>query len=301
MDIDQLRYFMTVVKYSHFTLAAEELCISQSSLSKHIKALETELGTQLIDRTTRNFKVTNFGEEFIEFCNKVLVEYSEINKKLKNHLESEKQHIIIGAVPVMNQHGITALIASFQKNFPSIHIEIIQKKTKELVSLLKNGELDVAFFVTPSSTDSSFDAYPVIHDKLVLVTHKNHPLANNKSISFSEISHEDFIFFDFASGIHEISIEACEQAGFTPTILHECTQIDTILELVSEGIGVSLLMDKVVSYFHNPRIKILHFDTPIIGTTVLAVPNNRRMSQSVIAFKKFTIAWVKDNPQTSYT
>jgi DNA-binding transcriptional LysR family regulator len=294
MDFNQLNYFLTVVKYKHFTLASEELCISQSSLSKHIKALESELGIQLLDRSTRNLQLTPFGEEFLTFCQRAIDDYTLLNCKLKKYSELEKQNIKIGAVPVMNQHGVTALIASFQKSFPLIHIEIIQKKTKELISLLKNGELDVAFFVTDSVTEIGFDTYPVMHDELVLVTHKNHPLVNHKTISFSEISKESFIFFDFSSGMHEISMAACKQAGFTPNILHECTQIDTILELVSEGIGVSLLMDKVVSYFNNPRIKILHFNNPIIGTTVLAIPSNKKISQSITTFREFSLNWIKN-------
>jgi LysR family transcriptional activator of glutamate synthase operon len=295
MEIVQLKYFLTLVKYRHFSLAAEELCISQSSLSKHIKSLENELGTQLLDRSTRNMPLTPFGEEFVIFCRKVIEDYVDMNSKLKKHLETQKQHIRIGAVPVMNQHGITALIASFQKSFPLVHVEIIQKKTKELISLLNNAEIDVAFFVTDSMTDSSFDTYPIIYDELILVTHKNHDLAKHKLISFPNISNENFIFFDFASGIHDISIESCKQAGFDPNIIHECTQIDTILELVSEGIGVSLLMEKIVSYFNNPRIKILQFENPIIATTVLAIPANKKLSQSVLDFKKFSLQWVNKN------
>jgi len=294
MEIHQLKYFLTLVKYKHFTLASEELCISQSSLSKHVKSLESELGIQLINRSTRNMELTSFGEEFYVFSKKVIEDYSEMNIQLNKHLDLEKQYLKIGALPVMNQHGITALIASFEKNFPIIHVEIIQRKTKELITMLKNGELDVAFFITDSLTDTNFHTYPIMYDELVLITHKEHPLAKEKSISFSEISEEDFIFFDFASGIHDVSINACKKAGFTPNIIHKCNQIDTILELVSEGIGVSLLLDKVVSYFNNPRIEILHFANSIKATTVLAIPKNKKTSQSIATFKKFSVNWVNN-------
>jgi LysR family transcriptional activator of glutamate synthase operon len=295
MEITHLKYFLTLAKYKHFTQAADELCISQSSLSKHIKALENELGTQLIDRSTRNLRLTAFGEEFYQFCSKVLEDYSEMNLKLKEHLAQEKQYIKIGAVPVMNQHGITTLIAAFQKNFPNMHVEIIQRKTKELITLLKNGELDVAFFVSDSVTTYDFDTYPIMYDELVLITNKRHPLTAHKYLTFSQISNEDFVFFDPASGIHEISVASCRQAGFEPNIVHVCTQIDTMLELVAEGLGVSLLMEKTVSYFNNPRIRILHFKNPIMGSTVLAVPKSKKHSLSVSTFKNFTIDWINSN------
>ena len=294
MEIHQIKYFLAVAEHKHFTVAAEELCISQSSLSKQIKALEEELGIQLFHRNTRNINLTTFGEEFVRFSKKIIQEYDEMNLKLKEHIGLEKQKIVIGAVPVMNQYGIASLIASFQKNFPLVHIELVQKKTKELISLLNKGEIDVAFFLTDSITDIGFDVYPVIYDELVLVTDINHPLAKNKSVSFSEISDENFIFFDSASGMHEISIDSCKQAGFTPNILYNCTQIDTMLELVSEGLGVALLMEKAVTYFNNPGIKMVHFDNTIIGTLVLALPNKKKVTPKISDFKQFSLQWLKN-------
>lgn len=289
MEFDKLKCFLAVVKYKHFTLAAEEMCISQSSLSKQIKALEYELGTKLFCRNTRNISLTPFGEEFVEFSSRVIQEYNQMNIKLREHIGLEKQSLKIGAVPVMNQHGITSMIASFEKSFSNIHIEIVQRKTKELINLLEAGEIDIAFFVTDSKTDLNFHTYPVMYDELALIVDVKHPLANRDIITFSEIAGESFIFFDSASGMHDITMDLCKQAGFTPKILHQCTQIDTILELVSEGIGVSLLMDKVVSYFNNPRIKIIHFEKSVIGTTVLAIPKNKKLSRSVEAFRRFTV------------
>ena len=295
MEIGQLKYFLAIVKYNHFTMAAEELCISQSSLSKQIKALEQELGIKLFERNTRNIYLTAFGEEFVLFSKKVIHEYDEMNLKLKANIGVKKHKIIIGAVPVMNQYGIASLIAFYQKKFPLIHIELLQKKTKELISLLDKGEIDVAFYLTDAKTETGFDIYPVIHDEIVLVTDIKHPLAGRKSISFSELSEENFIFFDAGSGMHEISIASCLQAGFTPKIIHNCTQVDTILDLVSEGLGVALLLDRSVKYFNNPRAKIVHFEKPIIASMVLAIPANRKIPKDIIDFREFSLEWLKKN------
>lgn len=295
MEIDQLKYFLAVAKYKHFTMAAEEICISQSYLSKQIKALEQELGVKLFDRNTRNIYLTAFGEEFVLFSKKVIHEYDEMNLKLRVHIGLEKHKIIIGAVPVMNQYGIASLIAFYQKKFPLIHIELLQKKTKELIGLLDKGEIDVAFYLTDAKTETGFDTYPVIHDEIVLVTDVKHPLAARRSISFSELSEENFIFFDAGSGMHEISIASCLQAGFTPKIIHNCTQVDTMLDLVSEGLGVALLMERSVRYFHNPRAKIVHFEKPIIASMVLAIPANRKIPKDIIDFRDFSLEWLKKN------
>lgn len=82
MEIQQLKFFLEVVRYKHFTIAASELCISQSSLFKHIKALEKELGVKLLDRSTRNVKLTEAGSEFFHFVNETIKLYNEMQIKV---------------------------------------------------------------------------------------------------------------------------------------------------------------------------------------------------------------------------
>lgn len=294
MEIKQLKYFLTLVKHNHFTIAADELCLSQSSLSKHIKALEEELGIKLIDRSTRNICITPFGREFIEFSKKVLYEYEGINSKIKNYKTLENEKIRIGAVSNMNQYGITSMIASFQKCYPSIQIEIKQMKTKELINHIKSGEIDVAFFTVDLITDTNLDAYPIIQDQLVVITDINSKFDKFNKITFTDISSEKFIFFESTSGMYEICIEACRKAGFTPNIVHKCPQVDTIIELVAEGIGISLLTNKVVNYYNNPRIKVIELEEPIIVKTYLTIPKGKKVSTSVSSFLKFSLKWIDD-------
>jgi LysR family transcriptional activator of glutamate synthase operon len=294
MDINQLKYFLEIVKHNHFTIAADELCMSQSSLSKHIKSLEEELGIKLLDRGKRNIGLTPFGKEFVEFSKKVLLEYNDINSKAKKYKALENGELRIGAVSNMNQYGITSLIASFQKCFSNIQIEIKQRKTKELINLFKLGEIDVAFFTSDSIIDASFDTYPVIQDELVLITDYGSKFANSDKISLSEISSENFIYFESTSGMYDIFTEACNKEGFVPNIVHKCAQADTIIELVAEGIGVSLLTNKVVNYFNNPNIKIIHFKNPIIVTTYIAVSHGKKLSESVASFLKFSLKWIDE-------
>lgn len=294
MDINQLKYFLEVAKYNHFTIAADELCLSQSSLSKQIKSLEEELGIKLFNRSTRNMCLTPFGKEFLEFSKKVLKECDGIDSKINEYKALENGRIRIGAVSNMNQYGITSLIASFQKNFSNVPIEIKQKKTKELFNLFKSGEIDVAFFTSGSMPDSSFDTYPIMQDELVLITDINSRFSDKEKASFSEISSENFIYFEAQSGMYEIFTKACHKAGFTPNIVHKCSQADTIIELVAEGIGVSLLTNKVVNYYNNPRIKIIHFKNPIIVTTYLMIPYGKKLSESIVSFLKFSLKWIEE-------
>lgn len=294
MEINQLKYFLAVIKYNHFTNAADELCLSQSSLSKQIKSLEEEFGVKLFDRSTRSICLTPFGKEFARFSSRILKEYNEINIKIKEYKALEGGSLRIGALSNMNQYGITSLIALFQKSYPNIRIEIKQKKAKELLNLFKEKEIDVAFFTSNSVIDDEFNVYPIVEDKLILITDINSRFSKNEKITFSEIYSEKYIFFESTFEMYELCINACNKAGFNPNIIHKCSQVDTIIELVAEGIGVSLLTNKAVNYYNNPRIKIINFKNPIILTTYLTIPQVKKYSESITSFVKFSLKWIDE-------
>lgn len=293
MEIEQLKYFLAVVKYKNFSIAADELCISQSSLSKRLKALEDELGAELIDRATKT--VTLSGEEVVKFAEDVISRYDDMKLKIKKYSNLEEGHIILGMSQIANCQGLIGLIAMFQKQHPGIKISFVEKKTKELIMLLRENKIDVAFILTNSTEDTSFKVYPLIKDEYVLVTDIKHPLAKNKFINLSEAANEKFILLDSNSGMHDTPIEACKKAGFDPSILNENDQIDTILDFVSEGFGVSLLMNNSVNYYGHHGVKTVRLNEAIYGITALAVPIKKNSNNCISVFQKYVLSYFKEN------
>ncbi|MDD7795403.1 LysR family transcriptional regulator [Clostridium sp. 'White wine YQ'] len=288
MEIEQLKYFLAVVKYKNFSTAAQELCISQSSLSKRLKALEDELGTELINRATKTVTLT--GEELVNFSEEVIARYDDLKLKIKKHSNLEEGHINLGMSQIVNCQGLIGLIASFQKEHPGIKINLVEKKTKDLIKLLRDNKIDAAFILTNLDEDTGLKIQPLINDEYVLVTDMKHPLAKNKFIDLSEIANEKFILLDPSTGMHDTPVGACKKAGFTPSILYESDQIDTILDLVSEGLGVSLLMHDSVNYYGHLGVKIVKLNEPISGITALALPRNKNLNNSISAFQKYILS-----------
>jgi len=295
MDIDQLKYFVAVVKYNSFTLASEQLCISQSSLSKHIKAMENELGITLLDRSTRNIKLTSAGQDFFEFSNEAIESFNKVNIKLQKYKQNEKGHLIIGTIPVMSQYGITTLIASFNKLHPEIEIEIIEKKGEEVIELLDDSKIDLAFVRTITLPNNSYKVLPLIDDEMVIVTHRDHPFGKRESINLLEASNEKFIFLDSGRGLYDLCSKSCNNAGFTPKVVYTNTRIETIIGLVRENVGVSLLMNKVVDLFDKKEISIVKLDNNISSTLGLVFPHGNKLSNSSMVFKNYTVKWFNYN------
>jgi len=295
MDINGLKYFIAVVKYNSFTLASQELCISQSSLSKHIKSIENELGIILLDRSTRNVKPTSAGHDFLAFSNEVIDSFNKVNIKLQEYKQREKGRLILGTVPVMSQYGITALIASFNKAHPKIKIEIIEANAEEIIKLLDDSKIDLAFVRTISLPSNNYKVMPLVDDELVIITPKDHPFSKRESINLSEASNENFIFLDTGRGLYDLFINSCENVGFTPNVFYTNTRIETIIGLVREKVGVSLLMNKVIDLFDKNEISVIKLDNNISSTLGLVYHHGNKLSSSSTIFKNYAVKWFHYN------
>lgn len=295
MEIQELKFFLEVVKDKKFTIAASELSMSQSSLSKHIKSLEDELGVQLLDRNIRGVSLTEVGREFFEFASSVVNSYNEMQVKINEYKEKNQKTLIIGTIPVMSQYNIASLVANFIKQHENIDINIIEDRSPEILDLLHSSKIDMAFIRTISLPEKGYKIRPLIEDDLVMIVPKNHPFAKESSIDLSKASNEKFIFLDSGRGIYDLCMEACKAAGFHPHILYEYSRIETIIGVVSEGIGVSLLMKRVVEFFNNPNIKIIDLNRKFSTTLALVELSHKKPSYVAKKFNSYTEKWFKNN------
>lgn len=294
LDLEQLKYVMAIVKHQHLTNASYELSISQSSLSKHLKKVEQELdGVQLFDRTTRNVKLTDAGQEFAKHASRIIAEYDNMMSAMKEFAEIEHGSLLVGTIPVYSSRGLISLFTSFQKKYPGIQLEVKEKLTNELIDLLKKSELDMAIIALPVDMNplNTFKTYPMIEDEVVLITHKSHPFAKKRSIHLSEAADQSFIFINHASTLYQICIDACKEAGFTPKITYESSQIDIVAGLVEEGLGVSLITLREAEFSVQSNIAIVRLETTIKHTTALAIRSRLNHSNAMRAFLEHSKQW----------
>ena len=287
ITINQIKYFLAINTYKSFSIAAEELCISQSSLSKQIKALENELHTLLFNRTTRSISLTKAGEEFLIHCKKIIGEYDNAINSMKKYCTEKQSTIKIGAIPVISQYGIISSIALFSNIYPNINIDVIEGEKVEVINMLDKGDIDFAFLRDFHIDKDKFQFYPLINDELVLITPKNHPFSNKKYISLKDTKNEKFVMLSSKSGLDKFCIEECKKYGFTPNIVYSINKIETILGLVSENFGISLLMKRVISSFNKDKISINLLKIPITSAFSLVYKKNKKLSNNEVLFKEF--------------
>ena len=192
MTLKQLTYFLEIAKMRNFTKAAANLYISQSALSKTVKAMECELGVQLIDRTVNHFKLTPEGEIFYQ---KGLIAIKNINSELEDlygSLGTEKGHITVGIPPVIGTAYFTSIIYKFRNMYPDVELKIIEAGANTIKKWVSEGEVDIGVVILPVSNDD-FNVIPIVTAENVLLVNKNHPLAQYDEVSFKMLKDERFI------------------------------------------------------------------------------------------------------------
>ena len=291
MELHQLEYVRTVARHQSFTRAAEEISVSQSSLSQQINKLEGELGIRLFDRTTRKVRLTPAGVDFVRHSNNVFQEIDEARRTVQKYLSVEQGNITIGAFPAIGHYNLTALIADFQKAFPGVRLSFQEAECEELAGMLQESKVDIAFQSEIDAPNVEFHNLYV--DDIALIVNSFHPLATQQTVSLHELKNEKIIVPLPSSGIYQNLMKACDEHGFSPDIIYHCCQIDTNVGLVRENIGVGILSSRVAMR-HRDEISVLRIVPPIIRKISLAVAKNSTPSPAVSVFIKFARQWAAE-------
>ncbi len=283
MDTKQVEYFVSIVETGSFSLAAEELYISQSSLSKQIIALEKELNIKLFDRSQRKIALTEAGKIFHKHALKIKENHRSLQAELGEYKKVTPSLRIV-AIPVIAQYGITSYVAQFQKTYPHINFTIEERQASTALPALNQHKYDLAFARDYNIDSYVFSSFPIMTDRFVAAVSCEHRLAERKSISLTELSDENFIIFNPGTLMHELSMNACKSAGFEPRVFYTASRATSIIGMVSSNLGVALIMEKVLNYYHRSDVVAIPLDQTIESKIIMAYPKDRKLSKSARTF-----------------
>ena len=235
-----MKCFIEVSRTSNFTNAAENLFITQPALSRIIKSLEDELGTQLFIRTRKKLILTDAGRILKEHALEIEKQLQLLDEELGKMFMLKKRHVRIGLPTITNSIFFSQLIASFHEEYPEVTFQLEEDGSRPIQEKIVNGLLDFGVVVLPAKNDN-LDYYMFVNEKLKLVVPSSHRLAGNQEVSLKELKEESFIMFNRDFELRNLVITACRESGFQPIIISETSRLDFIQELVAYNIGITLL------------------------------------------------------------
>ena len=264
MDLRQLRYFVAVAEELHFRRAAARLCISQPPLSQQIRRLEAELDTPLFLRTRRRVELTAAGQFLLERCRPLLAEADRLPHLVRQAAKGEIGIITIGYIASTSYTLLPAALPEFRRARPDVQVELRELSTRRQLEALANQTISLGL-LRPPVNDPDIRLTPLLSERLVAVLPDTHPLAACDQIPLSSLATEPFVLTppQLSPGYSHDILRACSQAGFTPRAAQEADEIQTIVNLVAAGAGVSLVPESVSPFERRGATY-----RPLSGTTV---------------------------------
>ena len=265
MTLNQLRYFQAVARLQNFRAAAEQLYISQPSLSRSIDSLEQELGVVLFEKAGRGIALTGSGRLLLEYANRIIEECDIAVYKMKE-LSSSGGRIDIGYVFPLANYYIPHKVRSFLDIPGNEHVTFgfTQNRTSSIIRDIKNGKLDVGFCAY-SENEEELEFVPILKQEMVIITSLEHPLADKDELSINELTNYPVIGYDRISGLGGYTNRLYKNLGIKPEILCECSDENSIQALVREQFGIALvakvdiLNDKYLKIHRVSDAELIHY------------------------------------------
>lgn len=293
MNINQIQYFLAIVKTKSFSEAAYDLFISQSSISKQIKALEDELGISLFNRNSSQRTLTPAGKVFYCYAKTTYNQYKDMLLEIENIKKNASTTLRLGNIPVSpmyNTFNIGTDLALFQSNRPenSINFECFEGSQSEIIKELYNGNTDfglVRLEKIPEPDD--FDTITLSIDVMVVVVNKYHELANKTEIPLKSIAKYPLFLFSKETELKSPVIEAFANQGLTINIHGESPKPKIIQGMITESMDVTLLPKNIVDLVNFRDLRIIPLKEKITSELVAVRLKNSKRTELAEAFWDF--------------
>jgi LysR family transcriptional regulator, transcription activator of glutamate synthase operon len=285
MELRQLRYLVALADERHFTRAAERAHIAQPALSQQIRRLEHEVGTALVERTTRRVAMTEAGEVLVARARRVLAEIEAASSELQSLKGVLSGRVTVGAMHTMGPIDVSLALAQFRERHPGVELTVREQASEELAELLRVDELDLAFLsVTERVESHGLGLRRLVLEELVAVLPKDHRLASRRRVRMADLANEEFISYRPGARLRELLLFAAHQAGFEPRITLESNESERIRRLVARGLGVAVLPRSDAERTGAEVATATLVDPPLFRDITLAWREGRRQSPAVAEF-----------------
>ncbi|MEK6347748.1 MAG: LysR family transcriptional regulator [Burkholderia sp.] len=246
MELRQLRHFVAVAEEANFTRAAERCHIVQSALSTSIRLLEEELGAKLLVRTTRRVSLSAAGTVFLERARRALDVLDRAALEVADITSVRSGKLSIGTVQSLPQFlELPGLLSRFHQTHPGVEVRLVQGAAPELNEKVGAHELDLAILPIEERNERH-TSHIIACDEMVLACGRGHPLASAGTVPLARLVKEAFVDFVPGQGTRRLVDRGFAEAGLQRRVAFEIGDLDTVLDLVGQGLGIALLPEDIV-------------------------------------------------------
>lgn len=276
MTAEQLRYFIAIVDMGSYMDAAMELNISQSSVSKHIKSLENELGVSLFDRTSRKAKLTSEGKALLPEARLLLEKMDHFLASAEKMRPNYAKRFLVATLPFIGYLGFYASLIRFEMENPDYHLSVIEEEEPRLMRRFLTDDFDIiiTFEYEYQLSNKGQDFLPIANDEIVLVVHRDHPLARQETVTLSDIVDAPLLLMEPYTCISKLCMLYFKEHDYIPNIIFR-GRPETIFGGAEAKLGLAM-MTKKQAYCYATKDSVMIPFEPALPITIGAVLNTKK-------------------------
>ncbi|CAI0772613.1 Ben and cat operon transcriptional regulator [Serratia quinivorans] len=243
IELRQLRQFVAVAEEMSFHRAAERLHMAQPPLTAAIRKIEQELGVILLERGNRVTRITEAGQVFLIEARRTLAQFERTLGNTRRAALGLTESLRLTFVDSTVNALLPGILRQFRLAHPQAEFHLQEATTAEQLIALRDDRADLGMVVLPITPQEGLQILPFLYDRMVLALPENHPLAAQQQVTLSSLAEQPWVLFPahYGPGMHTAILQACAVAGFSPRIVQEARQMQTIGGLVAGGVGIALM------------------------------------------------------------
>ncbi len=242
MTIRTMEIFQAVARHGNMSRAAEELHIAQPTISQVIREIESEYGVALFNRIGKKLYITAEGLRLLEYVKQILSLSDRMNQDMSGITLSPS--FSVGATITVGQSVLPPVLSRFEARTPNVSVSVLVDNTAVIEENLLVGKLDFAF-VEGRTKHKDILSRPLMEDKLILVCHKNHPLAGRKTVCIEDVLEYPFLVREDGSGTRELFQQELDKHKAAIRVKWTSHSFDSIFAALLQNLGVSVLSSRI--------------------------------------------------------
>ena len=240
--IKQLRYFVALEKHQHFGNAAKACFVSQSAFSVAIKELESQLGTQLVDRTNKSVTITRMGREIANHARHCLRDLEYLAEVAHSDQQPLTGRLNLGIIPTIAPFIMPSLLPKLRSSYPDLKLYLREDTTRALHRRLIEGELDLILIALPYKL-SNVEILPLYRDRFYLACHKNTDLIDPDNYSLAKLPKESVLLLEDGHCLRDHALSACKIRNQDTVSRFAASSLLTLVGMVDSDIGITYLTE----------------------------------------------------------
>lgn len=263
MNVKQLRAFLAVAQCLSFAQAGERLHLSQPALSLTIKALEEDLGGQLLTRTTRTVSLTPEGETLLPIARQLLADWDNTEELLRQRFTLQLGKVSVAAMPSFAGNLLPGALKVFRERYPRVNVAVHDVINEQVLEMVDHRRVELGIGFEPESSNT-LTFTPFYMDRFVAVVPLDSPLAEQGVVTWDELLRHDFITLQRPSAVRLLLEQDLRTRHGKLAVAFESHQLSTVGRMVANGLGVSAVPSLCIQQMQELGARCIALEGPII-------------------------------------